>query len=168
MLFFVRRNVRSHILQNILETKAVLRKAEDEALTCAEQGIELSTSIIRSLNHYNALHDIRTRFHFVDEVRHAIHMIFKLSDKLSKIFGKPLITNHTLNELSKTLIIILIISIFLESAIEKHQHEGRWEYVNGQMWIHRNGYLMQLLTKLAQCQNLKYQRMEEVANVKHC
>ena len=166
MLFFFRGNARSDLLQNLLETKAVLKKAEDEASTCKEQGIELSTRIIRSLNHDDALQDITTRLHFVDEVRHATHMIIQLSDKLCKIFGKPLVTNHTLNELSKTSIITLIISIFLESAIEKHQHQGWWEYVNGQMWIRRNGYLIQLLTELAQCQKIKYQRMEKFGNVK--
>ena len=92
----------------------------------------------------------------MDEVRHATHMTIKLSDKLCKIFGKPLISNDTVNALSKTSIITLIISIFLESALEKHQCEGLWENINGQMWIRRNGYLMQLLTELAQCESLKY------------
>ena len=148
--------------------KAVLKKTEDEALTCGEQGIELSTGIIRSLNHDDALQDIRTRLHFVDEVRHATHIIIQLSDKLCRIFGKLLITNHTLNELSKTSIITLIISIFLESTIEKYQHQGWWKYVNGQMWIWRNGYLIQLLTELAQCQKINYQRIQEFGKVKRC
>ena len=163
--FFFRGNVQSNILQNLQQAKAVLVKAEDEALSCREQGIELSTGILRSLNHDDALQDIKTRLHFVDEVRCATHLIIQLSDKLCKIFGKPLISNDILNALSKTSIITLIISIFLESALEKHQHEGLWENVTGQMWIQRNGYFMQLLTEFAHCESLKYKSMEEVANV---
>ena len=159
--------MQSDLLQNLLETKAVLKKAEDEALTCGEQGIELSTGIIRSLNHDDVLQDIRTRLHFVDEVRCATHIIIQLSDKLCKIFGKLIISNHILNDLSKTSIITLIISIFLESAIEKHQHKGRWKYVNGQMWIRRNGYLIQLLTELAECQKRNDERIQQFGKVKH-
>ena len=83
-----------------------------------------------------------------------------------KFFGKPLISYETLNALSKTCIITLIISIFLESALEKHQEKGWWEKVTGEMWIQRNGYFTQLLTEVAQCETLKDKRMKEVENEK--
>ena len=149
---------RGVLLQNLVKCRTVLKKAEDEALQCGEKGVELSRGIIQNLNIQEALGDIHSTIHFVDEIRHAADLLIQLSDKLCKIFGKPLINNQTLNALSKNSLITLIISVFLESAVENHKTNGCWEYVTGEMWTHRNGYCTQLLTEIAECETLKDKR----------
>ena len=124
----------------------MLKKAEDEVLQCGEEGVELSKGIIRSLNLQEALVDIHSTIHFVDEIRCTAHLLIHLSDKLCKIFGKPLISNETLNALSKNSIITLIISVFLESAVKNNKKDGHWETVTGEMWMCKHGYFTQLLT----------------------
>ena len=78
-----------------------------------EKGVDLSRGIIQNLNVQEALGDIHSTIHFVDEIRRAADLLIQLSDKLCKIFGKLQINNQTLNALSKNSIITLIISVFL-------------------------------------------------------
>ena len=121
------------LLQNLVKCRTILKKAENEALQCGENGVDLSRGIIQNLNMDEALGDIHSTIHFVDEIRCAAGLLIKLSDKLCQIYGKPLINNQTLNALSKNSIITLIISVFLESAVENHEKNGRWEYLTGEM-----------------------------------
>ena len=154
------------LLQNLVKCRTVLKKAENEALQCGEKGVDLSRRIIQNLNVQEALGDIHSTVHFVDEIRCTADLLIQLSDKLCKIFGKPLINNQTLNALSKNSIITLIISIFLESAVENHKKNGRWEYLTGEMWMRRNGYFTQLLTEIAECETLEYKRRKEIEKKK--
>ena len=48
------------LLQNLVKCQSVLRRAKDEALQCAEKGVDLSRGIIKSLNQEEALVDIDT------------------------------------------------------------------------------------------------------------
>ena len=68
--------------------------------------------------------------------------------------------------MSKSSIITLIISIFLESAVENSEKNGRWEYLTGEMWMRRNGYFTQLLTEIADCETLEYKRRKEIEKKK--